>query len=145
MKNKLLLLFLSFVLLGLNSCSSDDDKSDVNFIRAKFNGVEQKFNLISIDKVDYENYSDIEVSATMSTDATKGLDINSEYGVTGEDIIWGVYYTEDGNFYEIDLANFNSNVTENSAGRYTGTFSGTLQDGDGGVMIITDGSFDIVY
>lgn len=144
MKAKFLVV-LSFVLVGLISCSSDDSKSDVNFIRAKFDGVEQKFNIISVDKVDYpeEGYSDVEVTATMSSDATKILILKSEFGVTGADIIWGMYYTNDGVYYENDSEN--SNVTENSLGRYKGTFSCTLSSEGGDTMSITEGSFDIIY
>ena len=143
MKNKLLLI-LSFLLIGLYSCSSDDSNSDVNFIRAKFNGTEQKFNIISVDKVDYPNegYSDVEVTATMSSDPTKIMILKSEYGVTG-DIIWGMYYTNDGIYYENNSQD--SNVIENSSGRYTGTFSGSLISEGEGTVMITEGSFDIIY
>ncbi|RAR47291.1 hypothetical protein [Flavobacterium lacus] len=144
MKNKLLLI-LCFALIGIYSCSTDDDKSEVNFIRAKFNGVEQKFNIISVDIVDYviEGYSDIEVTATMTSDATKTIVLKSEYGTTG-DIIWGMYYTTDGTYYQNDENLTNSNVTVNSPGRYTGTFSGTLNSSTG-IVLVTEGSFDIIY
>ncbi|UPQ78240.1 hypothetical protein M0M57_11485 [Flavobacterium azooxidireducens] len=143
MKNKILLI-VCFALIGIYSCSSDDDKSDVNFINAKFNNVEQKFNIISVDKVDYidEGYSDVIVTAKMSSDASKIIILKSEYGVTG-DIIWGIYYTTDGTYYENDTES--SNVTENSNGRYKGTFSGSLSSEGGGTIMITDGSFDIIY
>lgn len=147
MKSKLFFI-LSFVLLGVSSCSSDDDKADVNFIRAKFNGTEQKFNIISVDKVDYpeEGYSDVEVTATMSSDDTKTFILKSEFGVTGEDIVWGLYYINDGVYYTNNIDNTNSNVAENSNGRYKGTFSGTLFDEDSGATImLTEGSFDIIY
>jgi len=144
MKNKILLI-VCFALISICSCSSDDDKSEVNFIRAKFNGVEQKFNIISVDKVDYieEGYSDVEVTATMSSDATKIFVLKSEYDVTG-DIIWGIYYTTDGIYYQNDENFTNSNVTENSNGRYKGTFSTTINN-DEGSIVITEGSFDIIY
>ena len=144
MKNKLLLI-LSFALIGIYSCSTDDDKSEVNFIRAKFNGIEKKFNIISVDIVNYviEGYSDIEVTATMTSDATKIIVLKSEYGTTG-DIIWGMYYTTDGTYYQNDENLTNSNVTVNSPGRYTGTFSGTLNSSTG-IVLVTEGSFDIIY
>ncbi|HRE76866.1 MAG TPA: hypothetical protein PLL09_03475 [Flavobacterium sp.] len=149
MKNKLLLI-LSFALLGIYSCSSDDDKSDVNFIRAKFDGVEQKFNIINVvvtpEMTDPETnytYKDIIVTATMNSDATKIFVLKSEYNVTG-DIIWGMYYTTDETYYENDENFTNSNVTENSNGRYKGTFYGSLNNASG-TIVITDGSFDIIY
>lgn len=143
---KIFLFFVSISLLGISSCSSDDDKNEVNFITARFNNVEQKFNIISVDMVNYDGYTDIEVSATMSSDPTKSIEIKSQYGVTGEDIIWGVYYLADGKYYEINVNSFISNVTENSSNRFTGTFSGPLIEiTDQSVMNITGGSFDIVY
>lgn len=147
MKNKLLLI-LSFALLGIYSCTSDDDKAEVNFIRAKFNGVEQKFNIISVDMVpetDPEtniSYNDIYVTATINGDNTKTLELRSELDVTG-DIIWGIYYIVDGTYYLNDAQS--SNVTENSNGRYKGSFSGSLSSEGGGTVMITEGSFDIVY
>lgn len=146
MKHKILL-FLSFALIGIYSCSSDDNKSDVNFIRAKFNGVEQKFNIISVDIVpetDPEtniSYNDIYVTARINGDATKSLELRSQFGVTG-DIIWGIYYINEGTFYgnETEI----SNVTENSDGRYKGTFSGNLNS-ESGNIVVTEGSFDIIY
>jgi hypothetical protein len=142
---KKLLLICCFILIGIYSCSSDDNKSDVNFIRAKFNGIEQKFNIISVDKVDYvnEGYSDVEVTATMTSDASKIFIIKSEFGVTG-DIIWGIYYTTSGIYYQNDVNFTNSNVTENSAGKYKGTFSTTL-NGQEENILITEGSFNIIY
>lgn len=149
MKNKLLLI-LSFALLGIYSCSSDDDKSDVNFIRAKFDGVEQKFNIINVvvtpEMTDPETnytYKDIIVTATMNSDATKIFVLKSEYNLTG-DIIWGMYYTTNETYYENDENFTNSNVTENSNGRYKGTFYGSLNNASG-TIVITDGSFDIIY
>ena len=147
MKNKILLI-LTFALIGVYSCSSDDDKSEVNFIRAKFNNVELKFNIISVDIVpetDPEtniSYNDIYVTATMSGDATKTLELRSQYDVTG-DIIWGVYYINEGIYYGNDTQG--SNVTENSNGKYKGTFFGSLSSDGGGSMNITEGSFDIIY
>lgn len=147
MKNKIIL-FLSFALLGVSSCSSDDDKSEVNFIRAKFDGVEQKFNIISVDIVPETDpitnisYEDIYITATMSGDSSKTFELRSEYDSTG-DIIWGIYYTNEGTYYENDTET--SNVTDNSNGRYKGTFSGSLITEGGGTMMITEGSFDIIY
>lgn len=144
MKKLLFLATCVFITL-LTSCSSDDNKSDVNYISAKFNGVQQKFNIISVDIIDYEGYSDIEVSGTMNSDNSKRIDIKSEYGVTGNNIIWGVYYTLNGSFYEIVSENFNSSITENSSGKYKGTFSGSVINDEGVVIEITEGDFNILY
>ena len=143
---KILFLLLSFTLVGITSCSSDDDKADVNYVTAKFNGVEIKFNIISVDKIDYDVYSDIIVTATTNSDPTKKITISSEYGVTGQNIIWGFDYETADGYYVQDSDNFTSNLTTNSDGKYIGTFSGSLvEDTNGNVMVLTNGAFNIAY
>lgn len=151
MKHKILL-FLSFALIGIYSCSSDDDKSDVNFIRAKFDNVELKFNIINVNVTEEitdpntnYTYRDIIVSATMNSDATKTLIMTSEYNVTDVDEIWRFTYNNNGVIYELNEENFSSDIVENSGGRYKGTFSGSLSSDEGGTITITEGSFDIIY
>ena len=150
MKNKLLLI-LSFLLIGLYSCSSDDSKSDVNFIRAKFNGTELKFNIVNVqitpeitDPDTNYTYKDIIVTATMNSDASKTLIISSEFNVTGVDEIWRFSYGNNGAIYDLNDENFTSEITQNSGGRYTGIFQGSL-NGSSENIVITEGSFDIIY
>ncbi len=143
---KILFLLLSFTLVGISSCSSDDDKSDVNYVTAKFNNVEIKFNIISVDKIDYDGYSDIIVTATTNSDPTKVITIASEYGVTGQNEIWGFDYETADEYFVQDAANFTSTLTTNSDGKYIGTFSGSLvEDTNGNVMVLTNGAFNIAY
>jgi hypothetical protein len=143
---KILFLLLSFTLAGITSCSSDDDKADVNYVTAKFNGVEIKFNIISVDKIDYDVYSDIIVTATTNSDPTKKITISSEYGVTGQNEIWRFDYETTDGYYVQDFNNFTSTLTTNSAGKYIGTFSGSLvDDSNGNVMVLTNGAFNIAY
>lgn len=143
---KILFLLLSFTLVGISSCSSDDDKADVNYVTAKFNGVEIKFNIISVDKINYDGYSDIIVTATTNSDPTKVITIASEYGATGQNKIWGFDYETADGYYIQDSDNFTSNLTTNSDGKYIGTFSGSLvEDTNGNVMVLTNGAFNIAY
>lgn len=143
---KILFLLLSFTLVGISSCSSDDDKADVNYVTAKFNNVEIKFNIISVDKIDYDGYSDIIVTATTNSDPTKVITIASEYGVTGQNEIWGFDYETADEYFVQDAANFTSTLTTNSDGKYIGTFSGSLvEDTNGNVMVLTNGAFNIAY
>lgn len=143
---KILFLLLSFTLVGITSCSSDDDKADVNYVTAKFNNVEIKFNIISVDKIDYDGYSDIIVTATTNSDPTKVITIASEYGVTGQNEIWGFDYETADEYFVQDAANFTSTLTTNSDGKYIGTFSGSLvEDTNGNVMVLTNGAFNIAY
>jgi hypothetical protein len=143
---KLLFLFLGLTLVTLTACSNDDDKADVNYVSAKFNGVEERFTIISVDKVDYDGYTDIIVRATKNGDPTRTVTLASEFGVTGPNIMWGFYFeTEDG-YYEQDPANFSSNLTSNSNGSYAGTFSGSIvEESNGSVIVVTNGSFNIKY
>lgn len=150
MKNKLLLI-LSFLLIGLHSCSSDDSKSDVNFIRAKFNGTELKFNKINVqitpeitDPVTNYTYKDIIVTATMESDNSKTLIISSEYNITGVDEIWRFSYSNNGVIYELNEDNFISEISQNSGGRYKGNFQGSLVGSEENI-VISEGTFDIIY
>jgi len=118
----------------------------VNYVTAKFNNVEIKFNIISVDKIDYDGYSDIIVTATTNSDPTKVITIASEYGVTGQNLIWGFDYETADGYYVQDSDNFTSNLTTNSDGKYIGTFSGSLvDDSNGNVMVLTNGAFNIAY
>lgn len=150
MKNKILLI-VCFALIGICSCSSDDDKADVNFIRAKFDNVEMKFNIINVqitpemtDPDTNYTYKDIIVTATMNSDATKTLIMTSEYNVTDIDEIWRFSYNNNGVVYELNEDNFSSEIAQNSGGRFKGTFHGSLT-GSSETIVITDGSFDIIY
>lgn len=148
---KTIILVLSFILLANFSCSSDDDKSEVNFIRAKFNNIDTKFNIINVqvtpeitDPITNYSYKDIIVTATMNSDAAKTLIISSEFNVTGSNEIWRFTYINNGIFYDLDEDNFYSEITKNSDGKYKGTFYGTLS-GSAENIVLTDGIFDIIY
>ncbi len=143
---KTLFLFLSFSLFSLIGCSKDDDRSDVNYITAKFNGVEERFTIISVDKVDYDGYSDIVVRATPNNDLTKVVTIGAEFGIVGPNEIWGFSYETENEYFEQDYNNFSSNITTNSSGNFAGTFSGAaIEETNGNVLVITNGSFNIKY
>ena len=143
---KTLFLFLSFSLFSLIGCSNDDDKADVNYITAKFNGTEERFTIISVDIVPYDGYSDIVVRATPNNDLTKVLTIGGEYGATGSDVIWGLSYETEDEYFEQYDTDLQSNITANAEGNFTGTFSGSLiEENSGNVLVITNGSFNIKY
>lgn len=145
---RILFLFLGLTLISLSACSEDDDKSDVNYVSAKFNGVEERFTIISVDTQEYpeEGYTDIVVRATKNNDPSRIVTIASELGVTGENIIWGFYFETENEYYEQDPTNFTSNLTSNANGSYVGTFSGSaIEESNGSVMVVTNGSFNIRY
>jgi hypothetical protein len=144
---KILFLFLSVTfIMTVSSCSKDDDKADVNFITAKFNGVEERFTIISVILIDYDTYTDVVVRATPNSEPAKIVTIASEFGITGANIIWGFYYKTPVEYFEIDSSNFTSTVTSNSNGNYAGTFSGSvIEENNGNVVVVTNGSFNIKY
>ena len=126
MKLKYLLVSI-FSIIILYSCSSDSDKSDINFIKAKINGVDMKFNIISVDREDYTEYKDIIISATMESDPSKSIIIASQFGITGESEIWRCTHYSNGSYFEIqNVDTFISNISKNSTGNYEATFSGNL-------------------
>lgn len=146
MKNYFFYFFIASLSI-LTSCSSDSDKSDVNYIKAKINGVDLKFNIISVDIEDYTEYKDIIISATMESDPTKSIIIASQYDVTGEGEIWRCSHYSGSDYYEIQNADtFISNITKNSSGIYEATFSGNLINmNDDSVITLTNGSMKIKY
>lgn len=146
MKSKYLLVII-FSITTLFSCSSDSDKSDVNYIKAKINGVDLKFNIISVDIEDYIEYKDIIISATMESDPSKSIIIASQFGVTGEGEIWRCSHYSGSDYYEIQNADtFISNITKNSSGNYEATFSGNLINmNDDSVIALTNGTMKIKY
>jgi hypothetical protein len=42
-------------------------------------------------------------------------------------------------------SNFNNNVSTNTSGTITGTFSGVVQNNDGGQLNLTNGNFNLIY
>jgi len=144
---KILFLFLSVTfIMTVSSCSKDDDKADVNFITAKFNGVEERFTIISVSLVDYDTYTDVVVRARPNNEPAKIVTIGSEFGITGLNKIWGFYYETLDEYYESTNGDFISNITKNSNGNYAATFSGSIiEENTGSVIMITDGSFNIIY
>jgi len=42
-------------------------------------------------------------------------------------------------------SNFNNNVSTNTSGTLTGTFSGVVQNNDGGQLNLTNGNFNLIY
>lgn len=146
MKSNYLLVAI-FSIVTLFSCSSDSDKSDINYIKAKINGVDMKFNKISVDIEDYTEYKDVIISATMESDLTKKIIIASQFGVIGESEIWRCSYYTNGTFYEIqNVDSFISSITKNSSGRYVATFTGSLVNlEDDSLITLTNGSMNIKY
>lgn len=149
---KKILLFLTFVSLGIiAACSSDDGNSNENpsptpqsTFTTKINGVQKNFSTIQVVPVVYIDYTDLEVTATITGSSPATLEMNLE-----KDSMEGVYffqYTENGIYYQ-PSESFSVIVTQNSENKLKGTFSGTLIDSGNpmNTIAVTDGTFDIKY
>ncbi len=146
MKIKFIFPFV-FCFLILFSCDSDEDKSDVNFIRVNINDIPLKFNIISVDIEDFVEYKDIIISATMESDPTKTIIIASQYGITGENEVWRCDYFTNNTYYRIENQDaFLSSITKNSDSQYNATFSGNLINPlSNEILVVTGGEMKINY
>ena len=84
---KTFLFFTLFVFAFLLSCDSkdNDDSQSTNFLKATINGTEIVFDTFSVEKTDYpdDGYSDIQVTATKSSDPTKKIILELEHLAIG--------------------------------------------------------------
>ena len=151
MKNNFKLLSALFLISMTFSCSSDDDKSSGNFIKARFNNSNIEFKITSVEElgpytVDGYTYFDIKVNAEAKNDPNKTLIISSEKGVVGANLIWRFDYYDESLFYSKVDGLFSTNITENSTNKYVGTFSGTIRTSDGSnVITLSNGVFNVSY
>ena len=150
-RNFLLLsvLYLSF----LTSCDSDKSNDTVlptttiTTFSAKINGTDVDFNVGTVIKETQPDYTDLIVTVTKSTDATKSFVFHLEQMQTGEDSCYYFLYAQDNVNYALEVANsFSTNVTTSTEHNIVGTFTGRLYDEDQSSFIdITDGVFNITY
>jgi len=148
---KKLILFLAMLSFSLfSSCSNNDDSNDTtptpdDVFTAKINGVQKNFTVTNVAVIEYEGYTDIEITAKMSGDPTNTFELNLTRD-SGE--VFFVQYSEIGNYYQPSpLESFSVNIGENTANKLKGTFSGTmLETSDASnTVTVTNGAFDIYY
>ena len=150
---KIFVFFTLFVFAFLSSCDSkdNDDFQSTNFLKATINGTEIVFDTFNIEKTDYpeDGYSDIQVTATKSGDPSKKIILEMEHLATGTEPCFEFQYVDEDIYYIINPRENTSlviDVTENTTNKLKGTFTGTIPEYEGtGSVIITGGSFDIVY
>lgn len=150
---KTFLFFTLFVFAFLLSCDSkdNDDSQSTNFLKATINGTEIVFDTFSVEKTDYpdDGYSDIQVTATKSSDPTKKIILELEHLAIGTEPCFEFQYIDEDKYYIINPRENTSlviDVTENTTNKLKGTFSGTVAEYEGsGSVEISAGSFDIVY
>ncbi|SCY79306.1 hypothetical protein [Flavobacterium caeni] len=154
------ILFPIVAALFIVSCSSDETSVYVptiptpstNTLKATINGTEYTFDTFQVDTQTHttpdHTYVDLEVRATISTDATKEISFSLEQDVPGTETIYFFYLMNGDEEFDTDHtgAAFTHNVTTNANKHIVGTFSGALARFDNSSTAeITNGSFDIKY
>ena len=137
----------------LSSCDSDKSNeavlptATITTFSAKINGADVDFNVVAVVKETNPDYTDLIVTVTKSTDATKSFVFNLEQMQTGEDSCYYFLYAQDNVNYALEVANsFSTNVTTNTEHNIIGTFTGRLYTEDQLSSIdITEGIFNITY
>lgn len=148
---KTFLFFTLFVFAFLLSCDSkdNDDSKSTNFLKATINGTEVVFDTFKVLKKDYSDYSDIEITATKSSDPSKTVILEMEYLATGTEPCFEFQYIDGENYYIIyprENTSLIVDITENIERKVKGNFTGSVtQVGGSGTIIIPNGSFDISY
>ncbi|MBP8066800.1 MAG: hypothetical protein KAY31_04955 [Flavobacterium sp.] len=150
---KKIILFLTILSLGVFlSCSSDDGNSGESpsptpqsTVTTKINGVQKNFSTIQVVPVVYTDYTDLEVTATLTGSSPATLEMNLEKD-SPDSSVYFFQYTENGIFYQ-PSESFAVIITQNSDNKLKGSFSGTLIDtGDPmNTIAVTEGTFDIKY
>lgn len=150
---KKIILFLTILSLGVfSSCSSDDGNSGESpsptpqsTVTTKINGVQKNFSTIQVVPVVYTDYTDLEVTATLTGSSPATLEMNLEKD-SPDSSVYFFQYTENGIFYQ-PSESFTVIITQNSDNKLKGSFSGTLIDtGDPmNTIAVTEGTFDIKY
>ena len=148
---KKIILFLAILSVGfLSSCSDDEDSNDTtptpeDTFSAKINGVQKTFSVTNVDVLEYEGYTDVEITAQISGDPTNTFELNLTRD-NGE--YFFAQYAENDNYYQPDpLTNLTVSVSENTSTKLKGTFSGTMQETEHLLdpVTVTDGTFTIYY
>lgn|SRR5690554_4426782 len=156
---KRLFLFVAVATLGLmTSCSSDDNKggngSGNSTLKVTIDGDVKTFNTIVVnEEVWDEDYTELQVSATINSNPTEYIAFNLQKGKTGTSAVTSFYYVKDGAEYNSYYGNLSVFVETNSNGKLKGTFSGSVgmyiydENWDSELVTIplTNGSFDISY
>lgn len=154
MKN-LYIFFTVITLITLSSCDSKNDTTPVqptSSLKATINGVEVIFDTFKVVKnpgVDDAGnpYTDLVVTVTKSTDATKKVTFNLAYLETGTEACYYFSYLDGDIDHDTEIADsFAINISGNTATNLKGTFNGTLTNSDNtSSVVIPNGTFDITY
>ena len=153
---KLFIFFITVITLTISSCDSKDDNTivpPIKTLKATIDGNELIFDTFKVDKIEDKDeegnpYTDLIVTATKTSDASKVIVFNFEYLETGDKTCYFFSYNDGEKVFVYNLENksFVINISENVVNKIKGTFTGTIPEEDGiSTILISNGSFEINY
>ena len=86
----------------------------------------------------------LKVSGETSAANSYSIYFEVEVGAEGDDLFQNFEIHLISTYYPM-ASNFNNTVTTNTSGTLTGTFSGIVENNDGGQIGLTNGNFDLSY
>ncbi|RED42994.1 hypothetical protein DFQ10_107182 [Winogradskyella eximia] len=146
------------VVVGLilsTSCNKDDDGSDnngaSNELTVTIEGQVVTFDTVIVERdtfiFDGEQFTILNVTATVGTDASRTINFETEVGDLGTFSLYAFEYLINGEYF-YDSGAFNSVVSVNNGSRLTATFTGTLTaftaEGEESIML-ENGIIDVNY
>jgi len=138
LQKSICLLLVTSTFLSCSDDSGSEDNTQSKFIKMTINGTELIFDQVinTIIETDF-GYNKIAITATIKDTPGVTLFFDIRENQQGE-VLDDFRYTENGIVYE-DLisANFNFIVTENNSSTIKASFSGDVQETNGGTGLIT--------
>ena len=153
-------LLFSFILIGsalFYSCSSNDDKPVIvtppvqSSLTANVNGTDVVFDAPTVTKEFLTTpegvpYTDLIVTANKKNDASTKINFRLEHMTSGIETCYYFLYQMSASEFDIENGEtFMVDVTENTANKIKGNFSGTLSTFDSNNVTMTNGQFDVTF
>lgn len=144
---KLLLFVCVVASIALSSCSDDDNNAAprLSKVTATINGTNYAFDYVTVDRLEFTDYNDLNIVATTEADPNDWIEFNCTEYATGTDITYFFAYYIDEVWYK-QQPDLTVNVTVNNEDKLEGTFSGTFEHYDESInetITITNGTFEI--
>lgn len=143
---KKLFLFVAVAAMAF-SCSSDDDNgggSGADSISFKVDGVQKNLTSVVVNEdEDEEGDVFLTVTGTIGNSTENVFTFNCYQGDVGSDMAFNFGGVIDGDTHF--AFGMNNVIQTNTNSKLKGSFSGTMMDGEGNSVEITDGTFDVSY
>ena len=153
MKKIFLNLFLMVSVVAITACGGDDDNTDnggngngtsAGTLTVDIDGVTTTFNTFTANTYSSSGEQATEITASIDNGVSKIIQFTA-YG-TGANAIYFIRYKEGVNTYDSD--SFSANVTEHTAHKLVGTFTGVFKrysNNNTDVRNLTNGSFSYTF